>query len=81
MYWRHCLQAVLVRSLLSVMIFAGLRSVRYYKEVPGIHSILANDLDPAAVESITRNVEFNGISLNHVIPNQGDARYRYETTT
>lgn len=53
----------------------GLRSIRYFKEVPGIHSIIANDLDPAAVDAIKRNVEFNGLNVDQVIPHQGDARY------
>jgi tRNA (guanine26-N2/guanine27-N2)-dimethyltransferase len=53
---------------------AGLRSVRYWKEVPGIKSIVANDIETAAVKNIRRNVHFNGISDTQIIPNQGDAR-------
>ena len=51
---------------------AGLRSVRYFKEVPGVRTIVANDLDPKAVESIARNVTFNGIATGEggVLPNQ-----------
>lgn len=46
--------------------------MRYAKEIPNLESILANDIDEAAVESIKRNAEFNGV--DHIIkPNKGDA--------
>ena len=47
--------------------------MRYAKEIPDIETILSNDIDEAAVESIRQNAEFNGVS--HIInPNRGDAR-------
>ncbi len=48
--------------------------MRYAKEIPNLESILSNDIDEAAVESIKRNAVFNGV--DHVIvPNRGDATY------
>ncbi|KAL3663062.1 hypothetical protein V7S43_012002 [Phytophthora oleae] len=52
---------------------SGLRSIRYFQQIPGVKSILVNDMDPAAVESIKRNVVFNELPLDRVIPNEADA--------
>lgn len=51
----------------------GLRAIRYAKEIDGIGTIVANDLDNAAVESIQRNVEFNEVQ-SIVQPHRDDAR-------
>ncbi|CAH0475044.1 unnamed protein product [Peronospora belbahrii] len=51
----------------------GLRSIRYYQQISGVKSILVNDMDPAAVETIKRNVAFNELPLDRVIPNEADA--------
>jgi tRNA (guanine26-N2/guanine27-N2)-dimethyltransferase len=61
--------------VLEALSASGLRSVRYFKEVSGLRHIVANDLDPKAVESIARNLRFNGIEPGDttVLPNQGDA--------
>ncbi|XP_078387471.1 tRNA (guanine(26)-N(2))-dimethyltransferase isoform X2 [Cetorhinus maximus] len=40
---------------------SGLRSIRFAKEVPGIHSIVANDFSSRAVELMKRNIELNGV--------------------
>ena len=40
----------------------GLRSIRYAKEIPGIDTIFANDIDAGAVQSIKQNVELNEVS-------------------
>jgi tRNA (guanine26-N2/guanine27-N2)-dimethyltransferase len=53
----------------------GLRSIRYALEIPNIHSILVNDLDPNAVESIKKNILYNDLSLSQFQPNQGDANF------
>ena len=47
--------------ILEALSATGLRSIRYARELPpsGVHSIVANDLDPAAVAAIQRNVDFN----------------------
>lgn len=52
---------------------SGLRSIRYFQQIPGVKSILVNDMDAAAVESIRRNVEFNELPLDRVVPNEADA--------
>ncbi|KAL4086787.1 hypothetical protein PRIC1_013847 [Phytophthora ramorum] len=52
---------------------SGLRSIRYFQQIPGVKSILVNDMDPAAVENIKRNVAFNELPLDRVIPNEADA--------
>ncbi|RLN02192.1 hypothetical protein BBJ28_00001269 [Nothophytophthora sp. Chile5] len=52
---------------------SGLRSIRYFQQIPGVKSILVNDMEPAAVASIKRNVEFNELPLDRVIPNEADA--------
>ena len=52
----------------------GLRAVRYFKELPGQNQIIANDFSADAVESIRRNVEYNGLSTStEVIPSHADA--------
>ncbi|CAF4192670.1 unnamed protein product [Rotaria socialis] len=39
----------------------GLRSIRYAREIPGIDTIYANDIDAGAVESIKQNIELNDV--------------------
>lgn len=55
----------------------GLRSIRYAREIPGVASVIANDLDPVAVESIQRNIQINAEDdpqiLAKVRTSQGDA--------
>ncbi|XP_065826453.1 tRNA (guanine(26)-N(2))-dimethyltransferase-like [Oscarella lobularis] len=53
-------------SILEALAASGLRSIRYALEIPrGLSRIVANDLSPAAVESIKRNVEHN--QVNHIV--------------
>ena len=59
--------------VLEALSATGLRSIRYIKEVPGIKTLVVNDLEEAAVEAIRRNVEFNGESARRCVPNRGDA--------
>ena len=60
--------------ILEALSATGLRSIRYCKEITeGIHSVVSNDIDPAAVESIRRNFEFNNLDPSIAIPNLGDA--------
>jgi len=47
--------------ILEALAATGLRSVRYFKEIPGVQSITVNDIEPAAVEAIKRNIEFNDL--------------------
>ncbi|KDD75194.1 N2,N2-dimethylguanosine tRNA methyltransferase [Helicosporidium sp. ATCC 50920] len=46
--------------ILEGLAASGLRAIRYSKEIPGVASITANDMDPAVVESMRRNIAFNG---------------------
>lgn len=60
--------------ILEALSATGLRSVRYFREVPSVAHIVANDLDPNAVETIRRNVLHNGLDAEKDIrPNCGDA--------
>lgn len=52
---------------------SGLRSIRYWKEIPQISKIYLNDLAPDAVDLIKKNVELNQISLEKCIPVHSDA--------
>lgn len=49
-------------KILEALSATGLRSIRYALEIPNVASIIANDLDPSAVETIRRNVEHNALS-------------------
>ncbi|KAI8320465.1 N2,N2-dimethylguanosine tRNA methyltransferase [Martensiomyces pterosporus] len=60
-------------TVLEALAASGLRSVRYAKEIEDIDYILTNDLLADAVESIKRNVHYNGLSQTLVRANQGDA--------
>eukprot|EP00118_Oscarella_pearsei_P012797 m.96803 g.96803 ORF g.96803 m.96803 type:complete len:518 (+) comp36924_c0_seq3:90-1643(+) len=60
-------------SILEALAASGLRSIRYALEVPGgIRSILANDISPAAVESMKANIEHNKVD-DLVTPSCADA--------
>ncbi len=60
--------------ILEALSATGLRSIRYFKEVPHVASVIANDMDPAAVNTIRTNVLHNGLDTNkQIIPNRGDA--------
>lgn len=61
-------------KILEALSASGMRSVRYFKEVPRVGSIVANDMDPNAVETIRTNVLHNGLNpKTDIIPNLGDA--------
>lgn len=54
---------------------SGLRSIRYALELDGVSRIDANDLDPAVVDSMRSNIEFNGPeAVGKVHPTCSDAR-------
>ena len=40
----------------------GLRTVRYLKEIDSIEIMVSNDWDPAAVELMNKNINYNGLS-------------------
>ncbi|KXS19358.1 N2,N2-dimethylguanosine tRNA methyltransferase [Gonapodya prolifera JEL478] len=60
-------------SILEALSATGLRSIRYAKEIKAPTKIIANDLDPEAVEAIKRNVRYNGVPEDSIVPNCGDA--------
>lgn len=58
--------------ILEALSASGLRALRYGHEVPQVAKIVANDLLPAAVESINRSAEYN--KLQHLVQgHEGDA--------
>lgn len=62
-------------TVLEALAATGLRSIRYFNEIPEVRSIICNDMSEDAVQSIRRNVEFCGIDpATQVIPNHGDAK-------
>ena len=59
--------------VLDALSASGLRAMRYMKEVPGLHSVVANDLDPAAVAVMEENFRRNGLGAPQVVPSTSDA--------
>ena len=59
--------------VLDALAASGLRSIRYFKEVPGVKKVIVNDLEEAAVEQAHRNVVFNNVDPTRVVPQQGNA--------
>ncbi|KAI0748208.1 N2,N2-dimethylguanosine tRNA methyltransferase [Daedaleopsis nitida] len=51
-------QAFVILEALSA---TGLRSIRYANEIPLVKYVIANDLSPAAVEAMKRNIELNDL--------------------
>eukprot|EP00559_Dactyliosolen_fragilissimus_P006977 CAMPEP_0184856584 /NCGR_PEP_ID=MMETSP0580-20130426/1768_1 /TAXON_ID=1118495 /ORGANISM="Dactyliosolen fragilissimus" /LENGTH=816 /DNA_ID=CAMNT_0027351687 /DNA_START=425 /DNA_END=2875 /DNA_ORIENTATION=- len=58
--------------ILDALAASGLRSLRYWNEIPGVHSVTINDLDPAAVDLAKKNVDFNHLS-KYLIHSNDDA--------
>ncbi|KAF8567453.1 hypothetical protein P879_03986 [Paragonimus westermani] len=58
--------------ILEALAATGIRAIRFALEVPNISEVIANDLDPKAVELIHTNVLLNSVS-GHVTVNCGDA--------
>lgn len=59
-------------KILEALSATGLRAIRYAHEIPHVKEIIANDLLPAAVESIDRNIQYNKVG-NIVKANKDDA--------
>ena len=57
-------------STLEALAASGLRSIRYWKEIPNIRRIIINDIADAAVESMKDNLAYNNITSDRVVPNQ-----------
>ena len=47
--------------VLDALSASGLRAMRYTKEVPGVRTVVANDLDEGAVAAMRENLRRNGI--------------------
>ena len=60
-------------TVFEALAASGLRSLRYWKEVPGVRSIVVNDLDPVAVEMCRENVVRNGLEGALAEHRDGDA--------
>jgi tRNA (guanine26-N2/guanine27-N2)-dimethyltransferase len=72
--WLHRQRPERPLRVLEALSATGLRAIRYAKEVPGVAHVLANDLDPGAVQTIARNVAHNGGRVSSiVVPSCGDA--------
>jgi tRNA (guanine26-N2/guanine27-N2)-dimethyltransferase len=52
-------------TILDALAASGLRSIRYWKEIPGVRHVTINDLDEAAVDRARENVRRNGLA--HVL--------------
>ncbi len=59
-------------EIMEALSASGLRAIRYTKEIPLVKHVIANDLSPAAVESIKVNVKHNGLE-SRVTANHADA--------
>ncbi|KIM49074.1 hypothetical protein M413DRAFT_438239 [Hebeloma cylindrosporum] len=67
--------------ILEALSATGLRSIRYAKEIPLVRYVIANDLSPAAVEAMKRNIAINDLGTGSesdptrqkVQVNEGDA--------
>ncbi|KAH9946046.1 N2,N2-dimethylguanosine tRNA methyltransferase [Epithele typhae] len=49
----------------------GLRAIRYANEIPLLKHVIANDLSPAAIEAMRRNIELNDLHEKVLPPEQG----------
>jgi tRNA (guanine26-N2/guanine27-N2)-dimethyltransferase len=49
-------------AILDTLAASGLRSIRYWKEIPGVYHVKINDLDPAAIERARNNLKLNELS-------------------
>eukprot|EP00579_Thalassiosira_antarctica_P020898 CAMPEP_0201971314 /NCGR_PEP_ID=MMETSP0904-20121228/36362_1 /ASSEMBLY_ACC=CAM_ASM_000553 /TAXON_ID=420261 /ORGANISM="Thalassiosira antarctica, Strain CCMP982" /LENGTH=722 /DNA_ID=CAMNT_0048520681 /DNA_START=193 /DNA_END=2361 /DNA_ORIENTATION=+ len=58
-------------SIFEALAASGLRSLRYWKEVPGVRTVVVNDLDPVAVEMARENVVRNGF-VDDLVTAAGD---------
>ncbi|KAJ1477877.1 tRNA methyltransferase, partial [Baffinella frigidus] len=59
--------------VLDALSATGLRALRYAQEVPGVGTIVANDIDPVAMEMISANMKLNNISSDRIEMSEGDA--------
>jgi tRNA (guanine26-N2/guanine27-N2)-dimethyltransferase len=77
-------------TILDALSATGLRALRYAQEIPFTTAVTANDLLPAATETINLNVQYNGLSekitattgnaLTHMYSLVGDRTNRWSTS-
>lgn len=58
--------------ILDALSATGLRALRYAKEIPFVSAVVANDLNPSAIQSMELNVQHNQLQ-DLITPNLGDA--------
>ncbi|KAJ2931359.1 hypothetical protein H1R20_g5737, partial [Candolleomyces eurysporus] len=58
-------------TILEALSATGLRALRYAKEIPLLKDVIANDLSPAAVEAMHRNVRYNGLDEQKTLQPDG----------
>lgn len=49
--------------ILEALSATGLRAIRYFKEISRVQYVIANDMDPDAVDCIRHNCAFNGVPV------------------
>lgn len=59
-----CVSAPAGIVILDALAATGLRTIRYLKEIPGVRSVVINDLLPEATAAAAKNVTRNGVSLD-----------------
>ncbi|KAK8819165.1 hypothetical protein WA538_001739 [Blastocystis sp. DL] len=59
--------------ILEALAASGLRSIRYFQEIPNIRRLIVNDIADAAVASMKQNFAFNHLTSDRIVANQADA--------
>ena len=60
-------------QILEALSATGLRSIRYFREISDVRSIIVNDMDAEAVKSIEHNILLNGLTTQQLQPSHSDA--------
>jgi tRNA (guanine26-N2/guanine27-N2)-dimethyltransferase len=61
-------------TILDALAASGLRSIRYWKEIPGVKHVTINDLDEAAIDRAKDNLKRNNLH-EIVVDDNSDRRY------
>lgn len=62
-------------TILDALAASGLRSIRYWKEIPGVKHVTINDLEEAAVERAKDNLRNNKIDSSVVLGDNAERKY------
>ena len=62
-------------SIIDALAASGLRSIRYWNEIPGIRNVTINDLEALAVERAHQNLKHNKVD-QHVVVASGSGNER-----